>query len=141
MSQIKSDHTNSISQQENIKQDSLLGLFKNLEHTDEIFSIELCPNKHLDIEALNKLSPAFCSVIWQNEPDAVLQEISQLPAVTLTKQLISYGYQVVFHLAGRYLSKVQAKNILDELQKLNVRNILALKGGKLYVRKFFKSTF
>ncbi|KAF2882692.1 hypothetical protein ILUMI_23477 [Ignelater luminosus] len=119
-----------MSKRENIEQSSLLSLFKNLGQTDKIFSIELCPNRHLDIEALNKLSPAFCSVIWQNEPDTVLQEISELPSITLTKQLISNGYQVVFHLAGRYLSKVQAKNILDELQKLNVRNILALKGER-----------
>lgn len=77
----------------------------------KIFSIEVLPTKSLNINNIGNLGPSFCSVIWRQSEDFCLEKPGTIGALVTCKRLIGLGYNVLLHLAGRYLKQQEATNV------------------------------
>ncbi|CAH1117430.1 unnamed protein product [Phaedon cochleariae] len=96
---------------------------RSLRLRNDFFSVEVCPNRALDATLLLKMAPRLCSVTWH------AQSVEEgMPAVRLAGQLREQGHEVLLHLAGRNLNEGQVVEILDEVKRLGVRNLLVLQG-------------
>lgn len=49
--------------------------------------------------------------------------------LTFARELIGNGYNVMLHLAGRYMKEQEVLNVLEEAKKIGVRSLFALQGG------------
>ncbi|KAJ8978736.1 hypothetical protein NQ317_003269 [Molorchus minor] len=92
------------------------------------FSVEICTNRELDTNLLAVVNPSFCSVTWHTTLTD-LRNVEGIPAISLGKELLHRGYNVLLHLAGRNLNKCQVLAILNLAKRVGVINILALQGA------------
>lgn len=106
-------------------------LIKSLKPNEKLLSIELMPSNSLNIAAISKLQPAFCSVIWRQSEVFNYKKPHEIGPLALSRKLVEAGHTVLLHLAGRYMKEEQVVSVLDEAKKVGVKNIFALKGGKI----------
>lgn len=92
-------------------------------------SLELCPNRALDVNSLSELETKFCSVTWHSPGLEHPDDARRIPALPLAARLRRHGNEVLFHLAGRNLSRRQATQVLTAARDAGVRNVFALQGG------------
>lgn len=104
-------------------------IMKTLKPNEKFVSIELIPSNSLNIEAISKLQPAFCSVIWRQSENFNYKKPNEIGPLVLSKKLLETGHNVLLHLAGRYLRQEQVINVLEEAKRIGVRNLFVLKGG------------
>lgn len=104
-------------------------IINSLQTSEKVLSIELMPSNSLDISAISKLHPTFCSVIWRHSERFNYKKPNEIEPLALSKHLLDSGHNVLLHLAGRYLKREEAVSVLDEAKRIGVRNIFALKGG------------
>lgn len=95
-------------------------------------SVELCPERNVNFDALKQINPVFAAVTWFFAPPPANQayETAKIPALLLADQLCRHGYRVLLHLAAGSLNAAEVFDILSEAKRVGVRNILAVRGGK-----------
>lgn len=100
-------------------------------------SIELLPNKPVDLNKLKQLQPQFCSVTWHEDPANLKPE--NIASIKLCKQLQQNGYHTLLHLAVRNFTKEKALEVLNYLKQTGIRNLLIVQGGASLVllEKFY----
>ncbi|XP_050510990.1 methylenetetrahydrofolate reductase [Diabrotica virgifera virgifera] len=108
---------------------------KNVLTSDLRVSIEVCPNRALNEDLLSSIPFSFCSVTWRTPSNEQLEHVDQIPALILAKQLNSNGYNVLLHLAGRYLKREQVVRILEEVKSAGIRNLFALQGDPSEIKE------
>lgn len=106
---------------------------KPIKLTDVLFldknnriSIELLPNKPVNLNKLKQLQPQFCSVTWHQDPSNLLPE--NIPSIQLCRKITNIDLPVLLHIAVRNLTKEKALEILDYLKKTGIRNLLIVQG-------------
>lgn len=104
-------------------------VIKSLKPNEKLLSIELMPSNSLNLDAISKIQPAFCSVIWRQSESFNYKKPSEIAPLALARRLLESGHNVLLHLAGRYLKQEHAESVLDEAKRIGIRNIFALKGG------------
>lgn len=100
------------------------------------YSIEVSPLKqlHLNYNEFVEL-PAFTAVTWLSDTNINCPLNAVPPSIAMVKQIIQ-STPVMLHLSCYKLSELK----LDEILKCNLKNILALKGGKYNFVIFAYST-
>lgn len=117
----------------NKNQQQNISITEVLSSTDGCFSLELCPDRNLDIQLLSTLNTGSCSIPWflPRAPGCQII-VEEIPALKLAEQLYGQGYNITLHLAARNLNENIVLNILNNAKNIGIRNILALQGG-LYI--------
>ncbi|CAG9837968.1 unnamed protein product [Diabrotica balteata] len=106
----------------------------NVLTSDLRVSVEICPNRGLNEDLLCSIPFSFCSVTWRTPSNQQLENVEQIPALILAKQLNSNGYNVLLHLAGRNLKRDQVVRILEDVKSAGIKNLFALQGGNTRCR-------
>ncbi|XP_072391176.1 methylenetetrahydrofolate reductase (NADPH) [Diabrotica undecimpunctata] len=125
----------SISIKPAFKKVSSENFINNVLTSDLRVSIEICPNRGLNEDLLCSIPFSFCSVTWRTPSNQQLENVEQIPALILAKQLNSNGYNVLLHLAGRNLKRDQVVRILEEVKSAGIKNLFALQGDPSEIKE------
>lgn len=105
-------------------------ILKSLKPNEKSMSIELSAALPVDIEALAKLKPAFCSVVWIQSEKFNYKKPDEIEPLALAKKVVDAGMNMMIHFTCRYLKKDEAVSVLDEAKRIGVRNIFAMRGSE-----------
>ena len=102
---------------------------------DRLISFEVFPSNTQDdftklvatIQELAKLNPAFISVTCSNN-NQTIDQITIKVANYIKNEL---GIETIAHLPAAYLSKAQVKRTIENLTRLGIYHVLALRGDTL----------
>ena len=89
-------------------------------------SIEVFWSNEFNVKDFQKLNLKLCSISWF---PGDLDKPESLPGLSTAQLLLKTGTDIIVHVGGRNLNSTQAKNVLDSIKGMGVKNILALKGG------------
>lgn len=112
---------------DNMSQSYFKTLLNNLKVGNKRFvSIEVFWSAEFNIKDFQKLNLKLCSISWF---PGDLEKPESLPGLSTAKLLLNTGTNLILHVGGRNLNSTQAKNVLDSIKGMGIKNILALKGG------------
>lgn len=101
----------------------------------KLLSVEFYSHLEVDLDLYKTINPSFSSATWA---PGDLSEISALPSLVFAQKLQENSINTIMHVCGRNFKRQEALAVMNQIRRMGIKNILALKGGKCYEDPFIR---